>query len=271
MYRHVCNHDERCQRDRPGRGGRSGGLHTVRRGHRPDAVIDESLRRATDDRFTLDDASQKLGGALTQSLPDRLTDADLVAHPLAVWVELALGLEDGQTLKRRPPAPFGEAVEKLAEASGHDASTCRKVLKKFLTRVCLPENDRGGAGDSAFLAFKLHRFIAGAGDVFATLRSRPRSVQLEGQIEDPGAPGTRLYPIRFCRQCGQEYYVVTRTERSDGTVFVPRDIDDTPIMGDDDIDVAGYLTPVASGDQDYRFDGTLRTFPTAGWKIAMAY
>ena len=230
----------------------------------PDAVIDESLRRATDDRLTLDDARQKLGGALTQPLPDRLTDADLVAHPLAVWVELALGLEDGQTLKRRPPAPFGEAVEKLAEASGHDVSSCRKVLKKFLTRVCLPEKDRGGAGDSAFLAFKLHRFIAGAGDVFATLRSRPRSVQLEGQIEDPGAPGTRLYPIRFCRQCGQEYYVVTRAERSDGAVFVPRDIDDTPIVGDDDIDVAGYLAPVASGDQDYRFDGTLENLPD-GW------
>ena len=230
----------------------------------PDAVIDESLRRATDDRLMLDDASQKLGDVLTQPFPDRLTDADLVAHPLAVWVELALGLEDGQTLKRRPPVPFGEAGAKLAEASGHDVSTCRTVLEKFLTRVCLPEKDRGGAGDSAFLAFKLHRFIAGAGDVFATLRSRPRAVHLEGQIEDPGAPGTRLYPIRFCRQCGQEYYVVTRTERSDGTVFVPRDIDDTPIEGDDDHDVAGYLTPIPSGDPDYRFDGTLENLPD-GW------
>ena len=230
----------------------------------PDAVIDESLRRATDDRLALDDASQKLGDALTQPLPDRLTDADLAAHPLAVWVELALGLEDGQTLKRRPPVPFGEAVAKLAEASGHDVSTCRTVLEKFLTRVCLPEKDRGGTGDSAFLAFKLHRFIAGAGDVFATLRARPRAVHLEGQIEDPGAPGTRLYPIRFCRQCGQEYYVVTRAKRSDGTVFVPRDIDDTPIEGDDDADVAGYLTPIASGDADYRFDGTLENLPD-GW------
>ena len=177
----------------------------------PDAVIDESLRRATDDRLTLDDAAERLADTLIQPLSDRLTDADLVAHPLAVWVELALGLEDGQVLKRRPPLPFGEAVSKLAEASGHYESTCRNVLEEFLTRVSLPEKDRGGAGDSAFLAFKLHRFIAGAGDVFSTLRSRPRAVHLEGQIEDPGAPGTRLYPIRFCRECGQEYYVVTRT------------------------------------------------------------
>ena len=141
----------------------------------PDAVIDESLRRATDDRLTLDDATERLGDTLIQPLSDRLTDADLVAHPLAVWVELALGLEDGQVLKRRLPLPFGEAVSKLAEASGHYASTCRNVLEEFLTRVSLPEKDRGGAGDSAFLAFKLHRFIAGAGDVFSTLRSRPRA------------------------------------------------------------------------------------------------
>ena len=230
----------------------------------PDAVIDESLRRATDSRITLDDASVRLAEALPRPLPDPLLDSDLRSHPLAVWVELALGLDDRQVLKRRRPLPFGEAVAKLAKASGHDAMTCRDFLEEFLTRVSLPEKDRGGEGDDAFLAFKLHRFVAGAGDVFTTLRARPRVVHLEGQIEDPSAPGTRLYPIRFCRHCGHEYYVVTRTERSDGWVFVPRDIDDTPIDGDDDADVAGYLTPMASDDPDYRFDGTLENLPD-GW------
>ncbi|MDE2716508.1 MAG: DUF1998 domain-containing protein [Chloroflexota bacterium] len=133
-----------------------------------------------------------------------------------------------------------------------------------MTRVSLPERERGGTGEHAFLAFKIHRFIAGAGDIFATLRVKPRTVLLEGQLEDPDAPGTRLYPVRFCRQCGQEYYVVTRTTPGDGILFVPRNIDDTPIESNTDTEVAGYLTPAGSNDSDYRFDGDLKNLPE-GW------
>ena len=230
----------------------------------PDAVIDESLRRATDDHFTLADIEPQLAAALASDLPERLTDADLSTHPLAVWVELALGLEDGQILKRRRPIPIGDAATSLARASGVEPKHCRDMLERFFTRVSLPESERGGTGEYAFLAFKIHRFIAGAGDIFATLRMKPRTVLLEGQLEVPDAPGTRLYPVRFCRQCGQEYYVVTRTTLWDGILFVPRNIDDTPIESDDDAEVAGYLTPAGLDDPDYRFDGELENFPE-GW------
>ncbi len=227
----------------------------------PESVIDESLRRATDDRLSLKDVEPKLSGAVANELPERLTDTDLKTHPLAVWAELALGLEDGRALKRRRPIPFSEAAERLAQASGADPALCSTVLETFLTRVSLPEKHRGGDGDHAFLAFKLHRFVAGAGEVFATLRSKPRTVLLEGQLEDPNDPGTRLYPVRFCRECGQEHYVVARVEQKDGAVFLPRDIDDTPIESDDDVEVAGYLTPVGRDDPDYRFDGEMENFP----------
>ncbi len=230
----------------------------------PDAVIDESLRRATDDRLALADVAPKLAGVLEGDVPERLTDDELFTHPLAVWAELELGLEDAQILKRRRPMPFGEATESLAQASGIDPERCGAVLESFLTRVSLPDKDRGGTGDQSFLAFKLHRFIAGAGDIFATLRLKPRTVLLEGQLEDPDSPGTRLYPIRFCRRCGQEYYVVTRRQHEDRPLFVPRNIDDTPIGSDDETDVAGYLTPSGVGDPDYRFDGELEKFPE-GW------
>ena len=227
----------------------------------PDSVIDESLRRATDDRLRLSDVEPKLGAVLQNDLPDRLTDADLYTHPLAVWVELGLGLEDGQVLKRRRPKPFSEAVGLLSKASGEDPALCETVLKKFLTRISLPDEDRGGSGDRAFLAFKLHRFVAGAGEVFATLRARPRTVLFEGQLEDPNDPGTRLYPVRFCRHCGHEYYIVAKLEQEDGAAFLPRNIDDTPIVSDDGMETAGYLTPVGHDDQEYRFDGTLESFP----------
>ena len=47
--------------------------------------------------------------------------------------------------------------------------------------------ERGGDGDRALLPFKLHRFISGAGHVYATLRgSGQRLVTLDGQRFDVG-------------------------------------------------------------------------------------
>lgn len=230
----------------------------------PDAVIDESLRRATDDQLSLQDVVPALAGTITGGIPSCLPDADLFRYPLAVWAELALGLEDGLILRRRRPIPFGEAVEKLAQASGLELDLCRTALQIFLTRVSLPAKDRGGNGEHAFLAFKLHRFISGAGEIYTTLKPQPRTVLLEGQLEDPSEPGVRLYPTRFCRQCGHEYHVVTRTVQDGRTIFLPRDIDDTPIEAEDQIEVAGYLTPMANGDPEYRFDGSLESYPE-GW------
>ncbi len=251
--------DDRRAQDVSGAASRLFGIHVG-----PDAVIDESLRRATNDHLGLPDVEPKLAELLGGDLPSRLTDADLRAHPLAVWVELALGLKDGLTLRRRRPVPFGEAARKLAEFSGTDFDRCQATLEDFLASISLPEKDRGGDGDSTFLAFKLHRFVAGAGEVFASLRAQPRAILLEGQLEDPKSPGTRLYPVRFCRECGQEFYVVTRTEDEEGSAILPRDIDDTPIEGNDRTEIAGYLTPTGGDDSEYRFDGEVRNFPE-GW------
>jgi len=184
----------------------------------------------------------------------------LKTHPLAVWSELAIGLEDGQELKRKRPIPFGEAVKLLSQDSGLGAHACRKALEQFLTRVSQPETERGGSGIEAFLAFKLHRFISGAGEIFATLTERPRRILFEGQLEDPDAPGHRLYPTRFCRNCGHEVHVVTKIDDGNGTRYLARNIDDTPIE-DPDGDVAGYLTPIGNNDPDYEFDGEIETYP----------
>ncbi|MCY4172713.1 MAG: DEAD/DEAH box helicase [Cyanobacteria bacterium MAG CAR3_bin_5] len=227
-----------------------------------DAVIDESLQRTTDDGLKLQHVRPKLAEAVRAELSHGLTDEKLRTHPLAVWVELAVGLDDQQELKRKEPIPFGEAAEKLARDSGQDHDTCRASLEKFLTIVSLPETERGGTGDGAFLAFKLHRFISGAGDVYTTLTESPRRVLFDGQLEDPETPGHRLYPTRFCRACGHEAHVVTRATRSGEEIFLPRNIDDTPIEDQDQDNVAGYLTPTRQqGDTDYLFTGELDTFP----------
>lgn len=225
-----------------------------------DAVIDEALQRATDPDLGLDHVRPMLADTLSADLPVALPDAMLQRHPLAVWTELAIGLTDGEGLRRKKPMPFAEAVELLARDSGLDEGTCRAGLERFLTVASLPETARGGEGDTAFLAFKLHRFISGAGEVFTTLTARPRNVLFEGQLEDPEAPGNRLYPTRFCRSCGQEVHVVTRAEAGGTHRFLPRNIDETPLE-EPDGDVAGYLVPTGEGDPDYAFTGEVDSYP----------
>ncbi len=82
----------------------------------------------------------------------------------------------------------------------------------------------------------------------------------EGQLEDPDAPGHRLYPTRFCRECGHEVHVVTRAEETTGFRFLPRNIDDTPIS-DAESDVAGYLTPVQDDAGSCEFSGEVESYP----------
>jgi hypothetical protein len=226
----------------------------------PESIIDESLQRATDDLLRLDDVRPKLAPVLTSALPAVLTDEVLKEHPLAVWTELAIGLEDAQELKRKKPIPFEEAIALLSKDSGVDVEICRIGLETFLTRVSLPETARGGSGTGAFLAFKLHQFISGAGEIFTTLTDKPRNVLFEGQLEDPRAPGHRLYPTRFCRECGHEVHVVTKTKDAEGVLLLPRNIDDAPLDNQDE-DTAGYLTPTGDGDPDYAFTGEIETYP----------
>jgi Lhr-like helicase len=227
----------------------------------PDAVIDESLRRATDPDLTLEAVTPQLEGVLTAPFPGTLTRDDLRGHPLAVWLELAVGLEDGKDLRRRRPRAVGEIAAELADAAGVPEDLARAKLEEFLALISSPEEARGGTGKDAFMAFKLHRFIAGAGDVLTTLRAQPRRVLFEGQKTDPKDPEARLYPTRFCRACGQEYHVVTLAQRDEALIALPRQIDETPVEGDDDGDEAGYLTPCCDADDEFRFTGEIDTFP----------
>ena len=224
-------------------------------------IIDESLQRATNDQLTLEDVLPKLPdilkNCLTDGFPENLTDDVLRNHPLSVWVELRIGLEDNRELKRKEPNSFENAVRDLAKDTGVEQNTCREALERFLTHISLPEKKRGGLGIKAFLAFKLHRFVSGAGEIFMTLTQSPRTVLFEGQIVDPKAPNNRLYPTRFCRECGHEIHVVIL---KNDNFFLPRDIDDTPLK-DQEEDISGYLTPVADGDLDYVFTGEIKTYP----------
>lgn len=68
-----------------------------------DAVIGESLQRATNPALKTANQRAAIKAALENPLPAQLRDAELKDHPLAVWIELEIGLKDGQRLERRAP------------------------------------------------------------------------------------------------------------------------------------------------------------------------
>jgi len=227
-----------------------------------DAVIDESLERATDPRLKPASLGGALAAALDTELPAEIDDDALRLHPLAVWIELEIGLSDQQRLERRAPTTLEEAAARLAAQTGRDPERCREQLERMLTLMSHPAFERGGAGDRAFLAFKLHRFISGAGQVYATLRTPgSRRVTLDGQRNDPEDPEARLYATFFCRGCGQEYHPVVLVEEGGVQTAIPRPIDETPLDEPDGTEQAGYLMPEPVNDPEYSFSGAPEDYP----------
>ena len=166
--------------------------------------------------------------------------------PLAAWTENAFGLdeEDGR-LVRRKPIKFREGVAKLAEESGADKSMCAEKLQHLLALGNSLKNEMG----EPIFAFRLHQFLAAGGTLYTTLESADkRYFTLEGQHYAPGDSGERLlFPLVFCRECGQEYYMVSWAGGEAGNI-TPR----LPFLTSDEDDDAdarrGYLALNASED-----------------------
>ena len=246
-------------------------------------VIVETLRRVTDQTQTADSISSLLPTAIAAGLPANATNAALSAHPLAIWVETRLGITntpEAPKWVRARPLSVTEAVKQLAADSGLTPEVCGPALRQFLLTSTLPENERTadlGASDQGFFAFKLHQFISGAGQAFATLEAPgTRSVTVDEQQFLPNHPEKRLFPVHFCRQCGHEYHPVRLvTDGSGSKTFLPRNIDDVPIVSPEDAaadavdaddpddaprDVFGFLTPHAT-DDGFEFTGDVADYP----------
>jgi Lhr-like helicase len=229
----------------------------------PDAVIEESLQRATEPTLQPTKIIDKLIVAINSELPEVLDNKALRTHPLAVWIELEIGLKDGQQLKRRPPLTIQEASQHLSTQTGCKLERCRQQLQSMLILMSLPSNQRGGSGERAFLAFKLHRFISGAGYAYTTLKKQgERRITLDGQRFDPLDIESRLYSTFFCRSCGQEYHPISLID-DDGQLYAhPRAIDDVPLNDTQSVEEqAGYLMPEPEDDPEYTFSSRSEDYP----------
>lgn len=233
----------------------------------PESIITESLERATDVNRNASSVRPDLRAAIEGELSPTLTDDELVHHPLSIWIELSIGLDDRKDLKRHKPMTLEEASQQLFEESGANVDRCREQLRRMLIYMSWPAEHRGSQGTRAFLAFKLHRFISGAKNVYATLHSQNRTVTLDGQLFLPGDEQARLYSTYFCRNCGQEFHPVTLNKRNNVNQFLPRSIDAMPEEDPGDETREGYLMPepLVSEDPDYSFQGELDDYPDE-WK-----
>lgn len=167
-------------------------------------VIEETLQGVTQRGREID--PRELREAIESPLPT--SPEELLANPLVRWIEDNFGLEEeeGGRLRRRSPISLDEGAETLSEQTGLDAEACKEALSRAFLAGAAIKSDK----DETLLSFKLHQFIAQGNRVFASLEPRPERVfDLEGYAFASREGGViPLFPLRFCRICGVEYYEV---------------------------------------------------------------
>ncbi len=217
---------------------------------RPENVITETLRRMTEDTASTDAAS--LAAAIAAGVPEDASYADLRFHPVAAWAEATLGLQrqddqpNGKWVRTNRPKTVAEAADVLAEASGRPAEECLGYLRRFLLLAYRTPDTEG----RPLFAFRLHQFVAAAGDVFTTLESPgQRYLTLNGQHFRPGGRDKPLYRAVFCRSCGQEYLPVWATGPDRQPIRIdPRELNDRTSNAEGIS--FGYFMPDATGEFD---------------------
>ncbi|MFF2095970.1 protein kinase [Streptomyces sp. NPDC058202] len=179
---------------------------------RPEHVIGETLVRATNESPDAVPAER-----LNSPAAPRAYD-DLVRDPLARWIESRFGLAtDAATgrLVRQQPTKIEVAAKELHEQSGVAEEQCVAAIRATLEAG---SQARHPVTERPLFAFRLHQFLSKGDTVYVTLEDKlSRHLTRSYQLEQPGSSGKLLMPLAFCRECGQEYLTVWRTEK-DGDV-----------------------------------------------------
>jgi ATP-dependent helicase YprA (DUF1998 family) len=227
----------------------------------PENIIGETLRRSTQQVEFNQPGSQTAlrDRVLTGHSPNSY--ADLISDPLAAWVESNLGLrtdETGTIRRARPRSMQGTdgAANQLSQETGLPEDTCLAALVKVLMSGY---NTRHPETGFPVFAFRLHQFISRGDTVYTSLEPEDtRHLTVNGQKFVPGDRSRTLYPLVFCRECGQAYYVVRKYRDREAAVdlFIPREFED---RSDDENGEVGYL--YLSGDDPWLPENVLDRVP----------
>lgn len=215
---------------------------------KPQSVIGETLRRATPDQDLNDPEFRR-------ALRDRIADSEykpplefeaFVNDPLSIWIESTFGVTreagTGRLIRSRPQSISGDrgAAKDLAALTNLSEDVCAHAIRAGLLvgYQCEPDPNTGFRP----FAFRLHQFISRGDTVYASLENEAtRYITLQGQQYVPHDRSRVLLPLAFCRQCGQEYYVVRqKQDTAEGAApayFEPRKMEDQS----DDEGTPGFL------------------------------
>jgi ATP-dependent helicase YprA (DUF1998 family) len=218
---------------------------------RPEHVIGETLRRAV---TRAEPSAEDLRAVLGRE-PEYSADfAALSQHPLAAWAERAFGLAEDERgrLERRPPISVTAAGQQLAEETGMDPVRCRAHLQQLLLAGFQCRQPDTGL---PLFAFRLHQFVSRGDAVYGSLEPPAcRHLAMEGQVYVPGSRERRLFPMAFCRECGQEFFVVD--QHSKKVHLEPRAL--RAISQEEEV-VSGYLMP--DPEERWALDQDLEALP----------
>lgn len=215
-------------------------------------VIQETLARITEGTRSRDSVLPELAARIAQNGYNWKDLADFARDPLAIWVELTLGIDYGTTAaepRRAIPLRLSDAAARLALDAAVPEPQARAALQGFLIAAQAFTDERSAHP----FAFKLHQFISGPGKVLCTLEPQgTRHVTLSAQRFAPDREDVFLYPAHFCRECGQEYHPVVK---KDGR-WEPREIDSPIPQGGEA--THGFLVP---DDPEFEYRGLLEDLP----------
>ena len=193
-------------------------------------IIGESLVRVTPEQDWTNPVQRNSLKERVESGEPPENYEDFINDPLSSWIESEIGLETeigSRRLMRRPPRSLnGEngAAARLSNDTGVNREDCLKALQnQLLASYQVHHPDTG----FPVFAFRLHQFISRGDKAYASLEpAGERHVTLEGQTYVPGDKSRPLYPVAFCRECGQPYYIVQKVDGKEGKVFEPRELYD---------------------------------------------
>ncbi len=178
-------------------------------------VVDETLQRVA--QVPVPASSTEVRSAIETPPPASHADA-VRQHPLVAWVEDAFGLvTEEERLVRRRPKTFVSAVQNLSQTSGLSSELCQARLRSALDAGNAARDTHG----QPVLAFRLHQWLSSGSNVYATLEDPgTRVFSMQGQVKLDSE--RLLFPLAFCRECGQEYYLVARQEDANNAQLLPR-------------------------------------------------
>ncbi len=228
----------------------------------PDDVVNEYLVRETNELNVDDPTVQERlraeieflrshddDGKLNESFRAYFGASDdyeaLKQSALCSWIESTFGVrreqESGALIRQKPTTITGDGggAERLAQTLGLGEIQCAKALQRLFMLGYRVKNSIG----RPFFSFRLHQFISRGDHVYATAElGENRRIFMRKQIFAPGENREKkIYPLVFCRHCGQEFYSVTRVADITGVRFDARDPFDEQDLTDVEKQDVGFL------------------------------